>query len=257
MPWKYAAASVRGTGHVRTGTRLQDAKRCFEISSRQGLVSLIVVISDGAGSANFGGEGASIVCRTLATSAAVTLREAAELPSDQIVWSWVDEIRDRIHLAASKRNQTPRDFAATMILLLATPEGILTAHIGDGAAVGRNRASRGWHVLSSPVHGEYASTTYFVTDDPAPKLRITRYQDDFDAICVFSDGIENLVLDHVSGEASPAFFVPIAKPLDGASESGKNYALSKGLASFLDSDRLNERTDDDKTLIIAVQDEAQ
>src|SRR3546814_16977978 len=93
-----------------------------------------------------------------------------------------------------------------MVALISVPNGILTAHIGDGAVVGRVTATKEWSVLSAPAHGEYASTTYFVTDDPQPKLRIARHFDGHDAVAVFSDGIENLVIDNATGASSPGFF---------------------------------------------------
>src|SRR3546814_3642506 len=85
---------------------------------------------------------------------------------------------DLIQTAAASRSLTARDFATTMVALISVPNGILTAHIGDGAVVGRVTATKEWSVLSAPAHGEYASTTYFVTDDPQPKLRIARHFED-------------------------------------------------------------------------------
>lgn len=249
MRWTFATASVRGTSHVRAGTRLQDAKRCFAI----GDASLLIVVADGAGSAAFGGEGAAIVCRTIATLAHSSLARGSDLPTDEVVWSWVDECRDRISVSAAKRDSSPRQFASTMVLVLATPAGLLAAHIGDGAAVGRHCDDRQWSVLSRPAHGEYASATFFITDDSEPQLRISRHQPDYDAIAVFSDGIENLVIDHRTGEASPAFFNPMVRPLDKSPVIGRDLGLSRNLAAFLDSNRVNDLTDDDKTLVLAAR----
>lgn len=252
MEWCYAAASVVGLSHIRAGTRLQDAKHCFVASGADGRQMLFAVVADGAGSAKFGGQGASIVCRTFTSQARSALHCATELPDDETIWSWLDIARDRIQVAATKRELTARDFAATLVLVMASPDAIVTAHIGDGAIVARDRDSALWSVLSEPHHGEYASTTYFVTDDPQPALRISREPNQFNAVAAFSDGIENLVLDSVTGAASAAFFTPMAKPLDASTATGRDCTLSRSLAAFLASDRLNERTDDDKTLIVAV-----
>lgn len=249
MHWTYAAASVRGTSHLRTGLRLQDAKRCFARDHS----SLLIVVADGAGSAKFGGEGAALACRTIATAAHGFMASGSELPTDDMVRSWIDECRDRISVSATRRDSTPRQFATTAIVVVATELGVLTAHVGDGAAVGRNCTDRQWSVLSQPAHGEYASATYFITDDPEPQLRITRHRPDFDAIAVFSDGIENLVLDYRTGEASPAFFDPMIKPLDGSPIIGRDHSLSRNLAAFLDSGQVNQLADDDKTLVLAAR----
>lgn len=252
MEWCYAAASMVGLSHIRAGTRLQDTKHCFVTSDAGGRTVFFAVIADGAGSATFGGQGASIICRTLASLARNAIREASDLPDGETIWEWLDTARDRIQMAARKRELTPRDFAATLVLVMASPEAVVTAHIGDGAIVVRHKDNPHWDVLSAPHHGEYASTTFFVTDDPQPALRIGRHSNQFNAIAAFSDGIENLVLDSATGAASASFFTPMAKPLDASTVTGKDSMLSRNLATFLASDRLNERTDDDKTLIVAV-----
>lgn len=252
MQWCYASASVVGLSHIRAGTKLQDANFCFVATGAEGRRVFFAVVADGAGSAKFGGQGASILCRTFASQARSVLRGATNLPDDETIWSWLDIARDRIQLSAKKRELTPRDFATTLVLVMVSSDTIVTAHIGDGAIVVRDRDSTLWSVLSEPHHGEYASTTYFATDDPQPAMRIGRHPNEFNAVAVFTDGIENLVLDSVTGAASVSFFSPMAKPLDTSTVTGRDYGLSRSLAAFLASDRLNERTDDDKSLIVAV-----
>ncbi|WP_064811687.1 MULTISPECIES: PP2C family serine/threonine-protein phosphatase [unclassified Rhizobium] len=248
--WVFAAASVRGTSHVRSGTRLQDAKRCFVKTTRAGEPVFCGIVSDGAGSAKFGGEGASLVCRTLATGARHYFETANNLPDDETIWSWIDDARDRISTAAGKRDLTPRDFAATLVFVLATPEEVAVCHIGDGAIVGREAHTGEWVTLSSPENGEYASTTYFITDEQ-PRARFKRHDGDFDAVTLFSDGIEGLVIDSKTGSPHPGFFQPVIRPLEASEDDGRQMLLSMQLAQFLDSSRINERTDDDKTLVVA------
>lgn len=253
MSWCYAAASVIGLSHLRAGIRLQDAKRCFVVDSNGADAHrFFAIVSDGAGSAEFGGQGASIVCRTFANLAAQEFRKNDGLPNDAIVWSWLDAARDRIQLAATRRGRVARDFASTLVLVMISADDLITAHVGDGAIVARNTLDRTWTVLSGPHNGEYASTTFFVTEDPQPALRIARYQNQYDAVACFSDGIENLVLDATTGTPSAAFFNPMARPLEASLAHGEDASLSRSLATFLGSGRVNERTDDDKTLIVAV-----
>ena len=252
MAWTYAHASVRGTSHVRAGTRLQDARKCFLVERSNSGQCFCAIVSDGAGSADYGGEGASIVCRTLGERSRASLSLSDALPTDEEIWAWIDEVRDRIHLAASNRESQARQFAATLVMVVATKSEILSIHIGDGAIVARNRETSAWCLISGPQNGEYASTTFFVTDDPAPALRILRQPNQFDALAAFSDGIENLVLDGATHAPAGSFFGPMARPLESATVTGHVESLSKGLAVFLGSDRVNDRTDDDKTLVMAV-----
>lgn len=246
--WSYATASVPGTSHIKTGTRLQDAFACFTIGTPDTFVG---IVSDGAGSAKLGGEGASLVCRVVGTSARRYFYEQNELPNDLTVNRWVECARDRITAAAENRDLTSRDFAATLIAVIAQFNELLVAHIGDGSAVGRRHGSNEWEVLSWPENGEYASTTYFVTDDPYPKLRTKRIHGEFSHLAVFSDGIERLVLDFQQGIPSTQFFDTVTNPFEDHQKPGKARTLSVQLAKFLGSERVNERTDDDKTLMVA------
>lgn len=245
MAWRWAAASQIGTSHIKLGTRKQDAFRCFTVG-KDGEEVLCIIVCDGAGSAQYGGEGASVVCRHLASS----LRSLDALPTDQEIWDSIDLIRDSLTQAAENRGVTRRAFASTLLLVFSTKEGTLLCHVGDGAVVGRG-ANGAWQALSWPENGEYASTTYFLTDDPSPRLRLSRTSEPFDAFAVFSDGIEDLALDQKTETAHEPFFRSMIAPLDRLSEAGKSPALSHALAAFLDSDRVCERTDDDKTLVLA------
>jgi hypothetical protein len=246
--WRWAIASQIGTSHTRLGTRKQDAARCFIADGRSR--ALCILICDGAGSAPFGGQGATLIGRVVTMGLREHFRSRERLPTDQEVWSWVDHARDRLALAADRKTSRRRDFASTMIMLVVTDEGLLVAHVGDGAAVARGRDGT-WRALSWPESGEYASTTYFLTDDPVPRLRIARFGPEFDACAVFSDGIEDLALDHKSTLPHQPFFRSMMTPLDTASTLGKSASLSAELAKFLDGDRVCARTDDDKSLILA------
>ena len=217
---------------------------CF----RAGDGVLCAIVCDGAGSADHGGEGASVVCRTLTVSLRQHFRNNADLPGNDEIWSWIDTVRDRLGLAADRLGKTRRVFASTLVMLVATKDAIITAHIGDGAVVARN--SDVWETLSPPENGEYASMTFFVTDDPAPRLRICRFTADYNGFAVFSDGIEHLALDQRTDSPHEPFFETMLAPLDKVDEHGKHITLSTALAAFLNGPRVCDKTDDDKTLIL-------
>jgi len=230
------------------GTRKQDAFSCFLAGSDAS--AFCAVVCDGAGSAAFGGEGASLIVRTVSRGLREHFKRAATVPTDDQIWSWVDECRDLLADVASARGKTRRDFASTLVLLVVSGGDALAVHVGDGAIVVRSTEGA-WKALSWPESGEYASTTYFLTDDPAPRLRIDRHGADFDAVAVFTDGIENLALDHAALVPHEPFFRSMVGPLDQATSEGKVRSISDALAGFLSSQRVCERTDDDKTLITA------
>jgi serine/threonine protein phosphatase PrpC len=210
--------------------------------------SVFAVVSDGAGSAEFGAFGAWLVCRTLKVLFRDWFRVNSDLPSDELLADWIDELRDRIAAVAESRKRKPRQFASTLAAVVSTPDETLTLHIGDSAIVGRR--TEDWDVLCWPENGEYASTTYFVTDDPEPRLNIARCAREHDAFALFSDGIGDLALSHQDRTASPQFFNPMLRPVDAAPGAGRLPELSAKLGTYLAGQAICERTDDDKTLIL-------
>jgi hypothetical protein len=163
---------------------------------------------------------------------------------------WLDEIRDAIFSAAEKQSARPRDFAATLVAALIDEDYSLFVHVGDGAAVFKSDSGSSWTVASWPAHGEFASTTFFVTDDPEPRVRLVSIDFPIDAVALFTDGLERLILDFSTKLPHGPFFDSMEKPLGGL-KPGRNRKLSADLFEMLESPRICNKTDDDKTIIIA------
>jgi len=244
MAWRWASASVMGTSHIQNGGRLQDAHAVAEFGNGY----FFAIVSDGAGTAQFGAYGARLVCRFLLVRFREWVCDNPELPTDEELRSWIDELRDRVSVFAARRSSAPRQFAATLAAVMVAPNKVVTLHIGDSAIVGRKGG--GWDVLCWPENGEYASSTYFFTDDPEPRLNIIHHSREHDAFALFSDGIGDLALSHLEHAAHPQFFDPMLRPIDGASSNGCLVELSVKLATYLAGASVCERTDDDKTLIL-------
>jgi hypothetical protein len=249
--WTWAVACRRGVSHERANVRLQDAFKCFIAPTRS--KPLVIVVSDGAGSASFGGEGASLICRTLTVRARRYFSSIDELPTNELLEGWLNDVRNIIDIVAARRNLSPRDFAATLILLISSGLESVVLHVGDGCAVLKDEDTNTWVAPSWPYHGEYASTTAFVTDEPAPNIRIVRHTKAISAASVFSDGLERLALDLKACQPFAPFFENMIAPVIGSALMGKDADLSSKLAAFLGSDSVNNRSDDDKTLILAVR----
>jgi hypothetical protein len=242
--WRWASASVIGTSHIQNGGRLQDAYAVSELGNG----CIFAVVSDGAGSAKFGAFGAWLTCRFLSVRFREWVHENPELPTDEDLSDWIDELRNRISAIAARRGTVPRQFAATLAAMVVAPDEAVTLHIGDSAIVGRKGGK--WEVLCWPENGEYASSTYFVTDEPEPRLNIIRHPREHGAFALFSDGVGDLALSHLERVAHTRFFDPMLRPVDVASGEGRLVELSAKLATYLASPSVGERTDDDKTLIL-------
>lgn len=250
MQWKWASASACGTSHIRLGTAKQDAHR---VILRFDEKILIAVVCDGAGTAEYGGQGAAIAARTFTNEIARNVKRSLKGITDQVIWDAVDLIRDQIAIAASNRDLIMRDFATTMVACMSDGRSTITAHIGDGTIAARLTFDRLWQSLSWPEHGEYASTTFFLTDENDVRLRINRFSDSFDRIVVMTDGLERLALNFAQLVPHSPFFAGISEPVCSDGDHRGSLKLSKALQRYLDSPAINDRTDDDKTLIIATR----
>lgn len=250
--WAWAAAACKGTSHEKTGIRLQDAFICSTVKSNQ-QEYFFGIISDGAGSADYGGQGASIICNSISRAIKDHQLTINGLPANSIIEGWVDKTRDRIFKASENRDLSPRDFAATLICVISNGDESVVIHVGDGCAVLKDVSSASWIAPSWPEQGEFASTTYFVTDEYGLRLRVNRHLGKISAIALFSDGLERLALDFQQIRPFDGFFDGMTKPLISSNHFGKDKALSIALKNYLNSDVINSRTDDDKSLIIAIR----
>ena len=122
--------------------------------------------------------------------------------------------------------------------------------IGDGGIV--VDVGKGLQVPVVPMSGEYANMTQFITDDDAIDVLVSKvFPDIASKVAVFTDGIQRLALNMAANTAHEPFFAPFFKVLASAT-TGQEDQLQTALARFLNSDAVNERTDDDKTLALGV-----
>jgi hypothetical protein len=250
LAWRWAGACSIGSSHIKSGLECQDRASCIVLSVGE-TEYLSVVVSDGAGSAKEAARGAAMVCTGLQRLITRHLRTQSEIVADhEMVADWIDEIRERINFTSAAAGLRPRDYAATLIAAIIAPDRATVIHVGDGAAVLRSRETGAWSVPSWPFHGEYVSTTRFVVDDPQACIELINVEGSFDRIAVFSDGIENLVLDHTERTAPAPFFERLTNPVAAALEPGRDRTLSRHLRAYLDSEKVCEATDDDKSLVL-------
>ena len=247
--WSWAAASRRGSAHAERGERRQDAFRTAAPAGEHGI--LTVVACDGAGSASHGGEGASLAAWALTEAARNWLSAEARMPEPDTVVGWVQEASLTIAKTAARAGLNQSDFATTVVMALSDGGSTLSAHIGDGAIVGRDCATGAWFAPSWPEHGEYAATTYFLSESEWPRTRIALHDRPIDRLVVMTDGLERLALDFRLLEPHVPFFEAVSRPLAGSAATGLDRSLSLALGRYLDSGKILERTDDDKTLIVA------
>lgn len=253
MIWKYIGSSCIGTSHEDNREGCQDNCYFSVITSPNRGDYFLGLVSDGAGSALRGAEGAEISCdiaKKLIEEWLMGLEVSSDL-KDSVVVDWVMEISNSIGELAQKNGLVPRDFACTLLGALVGSEFAIFFQIGDGAIVFRHEKEF-CHVFW-PENGEYPNMTHFVTDeDYLEHLRAHITHSPPDEIAMFTDGLQMLTLVYKSQTVHKPFFDPMFKALR-AIEQERCEQLNDELTIFLTSSSVNQRTDDDKTLILATR----
>lgn len=250
MTWQLVYASEVGTSHTHTGTPCQDICWAQVHQLGDGQLLLSVFVADGAGSATKGGEGAELAIDAAAAFVAKKVQQGEFGLSDTFATNIVLSVRERIYATAEAGKVDARDFACTFLGVLSTSTGTLVLQVGDGGVVIDTGA--GLEVAVVPMSGEYANMTHFVTDKDAVTVLTTKsYPNRALKVAAFTDGIQRLALNLATNTPHEPFFSPFFNSMAKATTEQENQ-LHGLLVKFLGSQPVNERTDDDKTLALAL-----
>jgi hypothetical protein len=219
---------------------------------------LLAVACDGAGSASRSLDGAVIaVNRFLRDFGDATRSFGLDGITREFIEDWVSQVRSEIQALAKSQQLRSREFACTLLGAAVGFDRAAFFQIGDGAIVVSNRAEPndyGW--VFWPQHGEFANQTNFITQDNVLEaLEFEVIERNVDEIAIFTDGIERLVLDLQQKTAHRPFFQTLlgwlakTEPVDIDGEIPSSEVVSR----YLNSKGINDRTDDDKTLILATR----
>ena len=203
------------------------------LNDQQPLLS--VFVADGAGSASQGGEGAMLAVNEAMAYMSQKVQGGELGLNDVLATDIVLTIRQRLFAEAEAKELAVRDFACTFLGLISSANGTLIMQIGDGGVV-----------------GEYANMTHFITDEDAvSRLDTFTSTERAHKVAAFTDGIQRLVLNMLDNSPHMPFFTPFFNGLASATQEQLDL-LPELLKQFLSSPAVNERTDDDKTLALAL-----
>jgi Protein phosphatase 2C len=248
--WKLISASALGTSHQRRGEPCQDCGLARTIQAN-GDTILVACCSDGSGSAVHSQIGSQLACENVARVVAEALQSGLRVEDidRERVLLWHREVLTCLEKEAIQRLCAPRELACTLLTAVIGDHVAVFSQIGDGAIV--VSADDSYDPVFWPQSGEYINATNFLTDDGfEQRLEFCSWNETVDDVALFTDGLQMLVLHYAERTAHPPFFAPLFKRLR---ESAATEELQASLKRFLDSARVNERTDDDKTLIVATR----
>lgn len=268
MRWRVVAAKAVGTSHRRVGQRCDDHFGCLTLSN----AVQILAVADGAGSATRGAEGARIAVTAVLDAAQQTFLDGQQPESEQ---AWTDLVH-RVVVAARLAVETAtaqslttipgellenmetqplllaaplREYATTLLLAILAPERLALLQLGDGMIVAQAGNGVCWCPVPPSNDREYVNDTHFLTDlDYRNHVHTALLKvGDVHGVALLTDGLQVLASTMTSQQPYPPFFSPLF------AFAAKPTASDADLEAFLNSDRVCQRTDDDKTLVLAVR----
>lgn len=251
MRWKFTCTSVAGKAHTDRGEKGQDFCRAGTVLLSDSEF-FIGIAADGAGSTTDGGRGAEIASGTLYAKIIDAVRNTGDVSSitDENVRSWITASREAIVVDSQESGKRLREYACTILGSVAGKDHAIFFQIGDGAIV--TGSGPDYNTIFWPEQGEYANTTFFITDEQYLDRLHVCHAESPEEIALFTDGLQNLVLSFAQKKAHPGFFKPLFEALK--KNPVEDFSdFSAQLSNFLCRDDITARSDDDKTLVLAVR----
>jgi hypothetical protein len=246
--WRHIAQSLQGSSHRADGTCCQDFN-CVRVLGDGADAALVACVADGAGSARFSDVGSKIACESIIELAGAFFGQYGSFDAldRSDVQRWCDEIQSRIEAAADERLCNTRELATTLLAAVTSAHSSTFFQIGDGGIVVRSAGVYG--VVFWPQSGEYANSTNFITSNEyRDQLEFFTIRQPSSDIALLTDGLERLALSFEQQTPHTPFFEPLFKALRATDDVA---GLGEGLRTFLGSQSVQNRSDDDKTLILA------
>jgi hypothetical protein len=256
MTWKALARSAPGINHVSRGLPCQDygAYQCFDEGN-----TIVGAVADGAGSSKHSELGAKLAVKiallytqkwlTFLKKRRVKLSSLPKQALSKHLHKTVEAVKNFLEKVAIARNHTANDFNCTLLLFIATPNWVAAMQIGDGFIVVKP-VNGNYRLVFEPDKGEFINQTNFVTSlHVLQEARIEVLLDKYEFVCASTDGLERLAIRTADWVPGSGFFMPLEDYMHATPhpETEDQYVLE-----FLNSERLNARTDDDKTLLLCL-----
>ena len=257
MNWKATYYYAKGTWHEKHNIPCQDYAHYYPSDK-----VILGAVADGAGSAKYADIGAQLAVDNILeylkqsqekfskksefNNSSFNEKEAKQLFYDGIQQTVIPALQKK----AQEKQCSINEFACTLIAFIATPNCITAMQIGDGFLVLSLNNKKDYQLLLKPDKGEFVNETKFVTSkNVLSTLNFKFLSGTPKFICASTDGLEKVAIRLSDLTPHAPFFDPLKTYLEQTKnpESNKQY-----LEQFLNSDRLNSRTNDDKTLLLCL-----
>ncbi len=261
MGWKAIARYATGTSHKEQKIPCQDCG-LYRIFNDV----IVGAVADGAGSAKYSEIGSKLAVETALKylskiSEYLQKRKGfwqrvsqplSEIKAKKLFAKTVKQVIAELKNQAANNDYSVHDLACTLLVFVATSEWVIAMQIGDGFMVVRSQEPE-YKLLFEPDKGEFFNETTFVTSANAlEEMQVKVISGKQEFICASTDGLEKVAIRLSDWKPHPPFFKPLEEYLQ---ETDKPEDDEKYVIDFLNSERLNSRTDDDKTLLLCLFEE--
>jgi serine/threonine protein phosphatase PrpC len=228
---------------------------------------IVGAVADGAGSAKYSHIGSKVAVETTLKylsriSEYLQNRKRfwervsqplSEQEAKKLFTKTVNHVIAELKKQAENKDYSVNDLACTLLVFIATPEWVAAMQIGDGFMVMRSQEAE-YQLLFEPDKGEFFNETTFVTSANAlEEMQVQVISGKQEFICASTDGLEKVAIRLSDWKPFPPFFKPLEEYLRETDKPGGND--DNYIIDFLNSERLNSRTDDDKTLLLCLFEE--
>lgn len=231
---------VRGHGHLREGTPVQDRTKYV---SRGGVQALC--LADGAGSASHSQFGAQAVVEEGCLLLVERFHEFAAGPDGgQVKVDLLSRLLGKLQEVAERHGCEVGDLASTFACVATSGDTFIGAHVGDGV-VGYLKDGN-LAVISAPDNSEFANQTTFVTSGGALQfMRLFRGSlAGVTGFVLMSDGAAESLFSPRTGQLAAACSKMITSVGTAPAQQGKNSEYRKRLRKVVDI-RIRNATKDD------------
>jgi hypothetical protein len=239
-------ASVPGSRHKNDPLNNQDF--CgFKITDN----AVLMAVCDGAGSVSHARQGAEFAaarCLDFLSVQAEHFPDMDETQFNTATQSFLVELLEQLKAEAKRLGLDDyKQLSTTLVAVMLHEDGHAALQVGDGFIVTGD--ANGYKLVFHPVNGEYSNETVFVTSEMALSTFQTCYNTEaINFICLSTDGLMRQAVTLATMQPHAPFFNYLRTLVHAG---GASF-----LERFLNLPEVDEKTDDDRTLLIAAMDTA-
>ena len=272
--WKLGNRHLIGKSHVESGIENQDKCSVFEKDD-----AAIFIVSDGAGSARYGAQGAAAIVDQVSKGISNLEIKLFDDFADTI-----SQIENAVKLAITKIHEQilqgvhkPKkakllrilgsifgkeenseekldNYSATLLVAVISDKNFWLGHIGDGYMVGGKLSKKNKFtqtICSVPENGEYENQTYFYTDKNWQEhLRMSSGKQKLDFFVSMTDGADPFLIssDRLNLDTN------IVHKISELAFARREMSLSEILEKLFTKEKIHSVSNDDTTFCMLIRD---